>query len=283
MAFVDTLVAHTGAEVVLVDRRHRPGGHWLDAYPFVRLHQPSAYYGVESRPLGNDCIDEHGPNAGFYERASAANLRLLRARARREPVADGQVRFFGVSEYRRNGDGHLVVSLLDGSETVDKAAVQGRRRDLCPVGDPLAHVPDPRSNRASSSAAERPCRTRRARGSLHGGRGGKTAIDTAGCRGGSPPGLPPGCGAAIRGSSIEFTSCSTWSVGMRLKHAGSRRRRRPMADYFADASRAPGVRADPPLGRAARRFGATVSSRQDHALRRSSRSCVPGGRRIAGR
>ena len=50
MAFADTLVAHTGAEVVLVDRRHRPGGHWLDAYPFVRLHQPSAYYGVESRP-----------------------------------------------------------------------------------------------------------------------------------------------------------------------------------------------------------------------------------------
>jgi 2-polyprenyl-6-methoxyphenol hydroxylase-like FAD-dependent oxidoreductase len=52
MAFADTLLAHTDAEVVLVDRRHRPGGHWLDAYPFVRLRQPSAYYGVESRALG---------------------------------------------------------------------------------------------------------------------------------------------------------------------------------------------------------------------------------------
>ena len=40
----------------------------------MRLHQPSAYYGVESRPLGNDRIDEHGPNAGFYERASAAEI-----------------------------------------------------------------------------------------------------------------------------------------------------------------------------------------------------------------
>jgi hypothetical protein len=69
MALTDTLVAHTGAELVLVDRRHQPGGHWLDAYPFLRLYQPSVCYGVESRSLGNNRIDEHGPNAGFYERA----------------------------------------------------------------------------------------------------------------------------------------------------------------------------------------------------------------------
>jgi NAD(P)-binding Rossmann-like domain len=125
MAFADTLIAHTDAEVVLVDRRHQPGGHWLDAYPFVRLHQPSAYYGVESRRLGNDCIDEHGPNAGFYERASAAEIRDYYSRVLAENLLPtGRVRFFGMSEYRRNGDGHLVVSLLDGSETV----VKPRRR-----------------------------------------------------------------------------------------------------------------------------------------------------------
>ena len=51
MAFVDSLLTNSDAEVVLVDRRHRAGGHWLDAYPFVRLHQPSAYYGVNfARP-----------------------------------------------------------------------------------------------------------------------------------------------------------------------------------------------------------------------------------------
>jgi cation diffusion facilitator CzcD-associated flavoprotein CzcO len=43
MAFVDSLVEHGDADVVMVDRRHRPGGHWLDAYPFVQLHQPSDY------------------------------------------------------------------------------------------------------------------------------------------------------------------------------------------------------------------------------------------------
>ncbi len=122
MAFADTLVANSDAEVVLVDRRYRPGGHWLDAYPFVRLHQPSAYYGVESRPLGHDRIDEHGPNAGFYERASAAEICDYYARVLDEHLLPtGRVRFFGMSEYRGAiGDGQFVVSLLDGSETLVK-------------------------------------------------------------------------------------------------------------------------------------------------------------------
>jgi putative NAD(P)-binding protein len=116
MAFADTLVAHTDADVVLIDRRHRPGGHWLDAYRFVRLHQPSAYYGVESRPLGNDRIDEHGPNAGFYERASAAEICDYYARVLDESLLPtGRVRFLGLSDHRA---GNLVVSLLDGSEVV---------------------------------------------------------------------------------------------------------------------------------------------------------------------
>jgi len=122
MAFADTLVAHTDAEVVLVDRRHRPGGHWLDAYPFVRLHQPSAYYGVESLPLGHDRIDEHGVNAGFYERAGAAEICDYYSRVLDENLLPtGRVRFFGMSDHRGgDGDGQLVVSLLDGSETVVK-------------------------------------------------------------------------------------------------------------------------------------------------------------------
>ena len=48
----------------------RRAGTWNDAYPFVRLHQPSAFYGVNSLPLGHDRIDESGLNAGFYEQAS---------------------------------------------------------------------------------------------------------------------------------------------------------------------------------------------------------------------
>jgi NAD(P)-binding Rossmann-like domain len=142
MAFADTLVAHSDAEVVLVDRRHQPGGHWLDAYPFVRLHHPSAYYGVESLALGNDRIDTHGANAGFYERASAAEICDYYARVLAENLLPtGRVRFLGMSEYRRNGDGHVVRSLLDGSETV----VRPRRKvvDATYVQSeiPSRHVP----------------------------------------------------------------------------------------------------------------------------------------------
>ena len=43
MAFTDTLVAETDATIAVVDRHHQPGGHWNDAYPYVRLHQPSAF------------------------------------------------------------------------------------------------------------------------------------------------------------------------------------------------------------------------------------------------
>lgn len=74
MAFVDTLLTETDSTVVLVDEGHQPGGHWTSSYPFVRLHQPAAYYGVNSRALGTDSIDEHGPNEGFYELATGTEV-----------------------------------------------------------------------------------------------------------------------------------------------------------------------------------------------------------------
>ena len=74
MAFADTLFHETDARIVIVDRHHGPGGHWNDAYPFVRLHQPSAYYGVNSRVLGSNTKDGSGLNIGMYERATGAEL-----------------------------------------------------------------------------------------------------------------------------------------------------------------------------------------------------------------
>src|SRR4051794_10718869 len=119
MAFADTLVAESGADLVLVDRRHRPGGHWVDAYPFVRLHQPSAYYGVNSRVLGQNRIDDHGPNAGFYERAMAAEIsEYFNSVLEDDLVASGRVRFFGMCDYRgADTDGHTFVSVLTGVPT----------------------------------------------------------------------------------------------------------------------------------------------------------------------
>jgi hypothetical protein len=119
MAFVDTLIDESDTDVVMLDRRHRPGGHWLDAYPFVRLHQPSAYYGVNSRVLGHDRVDDYGPNAGFYERATAAEIcDYYNGVLESHLLASGRVRFFPMSDYRgADAAGHHFVSRLTGAET----------------------------------------------------------------------------------------------------------------------------------------------------------------------
>ena len=74
LAFADSLLAETEAHLTIVDRRDRPGGHWNDAYPFVRLHQPSSFYGVTSTPLGRGRLDQSGLNKGFEELATGAEI-----------------------------------------------------------------------------------------------------------------------------------------------------------------------------------------------------------------
>ena len=120
MAYVDALVAAApDVECLLVDRRHAPGGHWLDAYPFVRLHQPSANYGVASRSLGADRIDARGPNAGYYEQATAPEIVDYFAQVLADDLmATGRVRFLGMTVHVGGADGvHRLVSLTSGVET----------------------------------------------------------------------------------------------------------------------------------------------------------------------
>ncbi len=75
LAFTDTLVDHADdVRVAIVDRRHAPGGHWLEAYPFVRLHQASVFYGVASTLLGNGRLQERGPERGLHERADQPTI-----------------------------------------------------------------------------------------------------------------------------------------------------------------------------------------------------------------
>jgi hypothetical protein len=106
LAFTDTLVTETDATVVVVDRNDQPGGHWTMAYPFVRLHQPSAYYGVNSRNLGTDTIDETGLNAGFYELAGGAEVcAYFDAVMRQQLLPTGRVTYLPMSEYL--GDGRV--------------------------------------------------------------------------------------------------------------------------------------------------------------------------------
>jgi len=106
MAFADTLVSESDARVVIVDRGHQPGGHWTRAYPFVRLHQPSAYYGVNSSKLETDSIDTTGWNAGLHELATGSDVCAYFDRImRRELLPTGRVTYYPTSEYL--GEGHI--------------------------------------------------------------------------------------------------------------------------------------------------------------------------------
>ena len=115
LAFADALVAEADVEVTVVDPRQAPGGHWVDAYPFVRLHTPSAYYGVNSLPLGEDRIDQAGENAGFYERASGEQVSEHLAEAAGRITETGRVRVLSGHEHLGAGsDGQQVRTVSSG-------------------------------------------------------------------------------------------------------------------------------------------------------------------------
>ena len=119
MAFADSVLTYTDATMVIVDRRDRPGGHWNDAYPFVRLHQPASYYGVSSLPLGSGAIDQVGLNAGFHELAAGCEVVSHYDQAMRHRfLPSGRVRFLPMSEV---GDDGVVTSLLSGDRTTVEA------------------------------------------------------------------------------------------------------------------------------------------------------------------
>jgi NAD(P)-binding Rossmann-like domain len=113
IAFTDALVSETDATVLVVDRGHQPGGHWTAAYPFVRLHQPSAFYGVNSRKLGSDTIDAVGWNKGLYELATGGEVCAYFDQVMQQQLLPtGRVAYFPMSEH--HGDG--LFSTLGGQD-----------------------------------------------------------------------------------------------------------------------------------------------------------------------
>ena len=121
LAFADSLLAEADVDVVLVDRREHPGGHWRDAYPFVQLHTPSSYYGVTSTHLGNDRIIESGRNKGFYEQAGKDEICDYYDRV----VDASPARFLGGHDFLgADGDGYRIQELRTG----DVHTVRARRR-----------------------------------------------------------------------------------------------------------------------------------------------------------
>jgi hypothetical protein len=100
MAFTDALIDHSDARVAMVDRRSEVGGHWRAAYPFVRLHQSSTFYGVASTLLGGGRVQEHGPEAGLHERADQPTICAYYDDVlERRMLGPGRVEFFPGCDY----------------------------------------------------------------------------------------------------------------------------------------------------------------------------------------
>ncbi len=119
LSFADTMLAESNAHITIVDKHAQPGGHWNDAYPFVALHQPSAFYGVNSLELGTRRKDTHGHNAGLYELASGAEVTGYFHKVMHQSLLpSGRVTYLPMSDYKGMNDGTASVqSILSGQET----------------------------------------------------------------------------------------------------------------------------------------------------------------------
>lgn len=115
MAFADTILTETDANIILVDQNAKPGGHWNAAYPFVTLHQPSSFYGVGSVELSKGHKDRVGLNKGLGDLASGAEVQAYFDHVmRHEFLPTGRVQYFPMSDYQ--GDGEFT-SRLTGKTT----------------------------------------------------------------------------------------------------------------------------------------------------------------------
>lgn len=116
VAFIDEMInSNSKLTFVLVDRNERLGGHWAHAYPYVRLHQPALFYGVNSMPLGNGSTDLSSKDEilEYYDQ-------LLE-----NFIASGRVTFLGKHNYIGNhqvsplGEPDTVIDITVNKKVVD--------------------------------------------------------------------------------------------------------------------------------------------------------------------
>ena len=100
MAFADTIFKEQpNSTITLVDQKPAPGGHWLDSYPYVRLHQPASFYGVNSERLETSSGDLSSKQEilSYYSKVLYGMEKA------------GRVKFFGMMEHTGNGQVRSIV------------------------------------------------------------------------------------------------------------------------------------------------------------------------------
>lgn len=123
LAFIDTLLTELpDSKVILIDKKGAPGGHWVDAYGFCRLHQPSIVYGISSKQLEGSWAKLMFTKftLPWSHRASKKELLKYYDRFVEEKIASKQLQFYPHSVYdfekkQNTDDGVHYFSSVDGS------------------------------------------------------------------------------------------------------------------------------------------------------------------------
>ena len=140
MAFADVILAESDFSIVMVDRMEKPGGHWNLAYPFVKLHQPSAFYGVSSTDLGNEDLDRVGFNKGFRHLASGSEILAYYENIMQSKfLPSGRLKYFPLCDYKgangfvSNLSGKNYKVKIGGSWSMPPTCRPKYHRRMCPI------------------------------------------------------------------------------------------------------------------------------------------------------
>jgi len=139
MAFADEILTHSSSSLAIVDRRDNPGGHWNDAYPFVRLHQPSEFYGVNSRELGQSVKYVSGVNRGLYNLASGSEILAYFDQVMQQRfLPSGRVQYFPMCDVFSDGQFKSLATGQTYSFISNRAVVDAA---YCTFDVPSTHKP----------------------------------------------------------------------------------------------------------------------------------------------
>ena len=143
LAFADTLLDETDAHITIIDRHGKPGGHWNDAYSFVTLHQPSAFYGVNSMALGSRRKDAIGPNKGMDELASGPEIAAYYDKVMNHKLLpSGRVSYHPMCNYLGEQLGeHQFESILSGARSQVRLRKKLVDATYCSPAVPSTHTP----------------------------------------------------------------------------------------------------------------------------------------------
>lgn len=127
MAFVDSLLTEweksssKDKTIVMVDAHDKPGGHWNDAYPFVTLHQPSRYYGVNSKTLEKD------PSNELEVSTKDEILQYYDGVMQERFLKSGRVQYFSLCKWSK--DGELKQAYAESAERLKKEAAAAAKTE----------------------------------------------------------------------------------------------------------------------------------------------------------